>query len=320
MHFLRLCLFTLTLISLNGCDQHAPLPLIRIGTNVWPGYEPFYLARQDGLLDAGQLRLIELASAPDVMDAMRQGQLEAAALTLDEILLLTSEGLDLTVVLICDQSLGADVVLARPEIHSVAELAGLRIGVETSAVGALMLQAALESAKLELSDITIVNLRQNEYLDALAAGQIDAAVTFAPYSLQLLAAGAVQVFSSADIPGQIVDVLAVRTELLATRQTALRSLVNGFLVSKQRIERGDPDALAIINQRLKLPAAHVKEAYQGLTMPDRVENLRLLSGPRSRLSRHANDLVKLMQTHHLLKSGTLPALRTTTALVAENGP
>ncbi|MFK4753937.1 MULTISPECIES: ABC transporter substrate-binding protein [Oceanospirillaceae] len=320
MPFLHLCLFTLTLLSLGACDQHAPLPLLRIGTNVWPGYEPFYLAREDGLLDTGQLRLVELASAPDVMDAMRQGQLEGAALTLDEVLLLTSEGLDLTVVLICDQSLGADVVLARPEIHSVAELAGLRIGVETSAVGALMLQAALASTQLTLSDITIVNLRQNEYLDALAAGRIDAAVTFAPYSLQLLAAGATPLFSSADIPGQIVDVLAVRTELLATRHTALRGLVNGFLVSKQRIERGDPAALDIINRRLKLPATHIKDAYLGLTMPDQDENLRLLAGPRSRLSRHASDLVKLMQTHHLLKPGSIPTLRTTASLVAENGP
>jgi len=84
--------------SLAGCGVE-PAPPLRIGTNVWPGYEPLYLARELGYLDPRSVHLVEYPSASEVIRAFRNHAIEAAALTFDEVLLLTQDGFKPRVVL-----------------------------------------------------------------------------------------------------------------------------------------------------------------------------------------------------------------------------
>ena len=57
------------LIVVSGCKQpDAPL---RLGTNIWPGYEPLYLASSIKALPEEQVRLVQYASASDVIRAFR---------------------------------------------------------------------------------------------------------------------------------------------------------------------------------------------------------------------------------------------------------
>ncbi|WP_089415559.1 type 2 periplasmic-binding domain-containing protein [Vitreoscilla filiformis] len=114
---------------------------LRIGAHPWPGYELLYLARQRGQLDPQQVRLIEFPSASASLRALAVRSIEGAALTLDEVLLARSRGIDLTVVAVLNESRGADVVLVQPGLQAPGALHGKRIGVESSATGALMLDA-----------------------------------------------------------------------------------------------------------------------------------------------------------------------------------
>jgi hypothetical protein len=70
-------------VVVGGCDE-APVP-VRIGSNLWPGYEPLYVLRERGMLPPG-LRLVELVSASQVMRGIRNGLLDGGGLTLDEAL------------------------------------------------------------------------------------------------------------------------------------------------------------------------------------------------------------------------------------------
>lgn len=70
--------------NLAGCRPVAA-PL-RIASNLWPGYQPLYLAHDLGWLDHDAVRLIELLSATDCMQALIAGTVEGAGLTLDEVL------------------------------------------------------------------------------------------------------------------------------------------------------------------------------------------------------------------------------------------
>lgn len=53
---------------LGGCSREAE-PTLRIGTNVWIGSEPLYLARELGHLDPKVVRLVEYPSASEVLRA-----------------------------------------------------------------------------------------------------------------------------------------------------------------------------------------------------------------------------------------------------------
>ena len=125
--------------ALAGCQPPPQAPL-KLGMNPWVGYDPMVLARDRGLLDAAQVKVVELASGSETMRYLRNGLLDGAALTLDEALRLADDGVDLRIVLLLSTSAGADVVMARSDIRSPVGLRGRSIAVERTTVGALMLQ------------------------------------------------------------------------------------------------------------------------------------------------------------------------------------
>ena len=129
----------LLLPCLPGCRSQSPLT---IAAHLRPGYELLFLARREGWLPAG-ITLLETAAATDSMKALENGTAHAAALTLDEVLQARSKGIPLTAVLVFDISAGADLVMARPDIRSLANLANRRIGVEDTALGAYVLHLVL---------------------------------------------------------------------------------------------------------------------------------------------------------------------------------
>lgn len=266
-------LFLLT--TLAACHDRSAEPLIRVGTNVWPGYETLYLARGLGYLDANRVRMVELVSASDVMDAFRDNNLEAAALTLDEALTLAAEGVDLRVILIMDISNGADALVARAGIDELADLKGKRVGYEQTAVGAVMLNGALQKANLEFSDIEPRHLTVDRHLRAFARNEIDALITFEPVTTELVKQHARVLFSSADIPGQIVDVLVVRPELLNIARSRVEHLIDAQFKALRFLRRNPEDAARIMAQRMSITPRELLVAFDRLVLPDREHNQRL---------------------------------------------
>lgn len=134
-------------LVLAGCGVPAPRPL-RVGTNLWLGYEPAYLARHAGYFSNDEVKLLDFTSSSEVIRAYRNGLIDVAALTGDEILKVCINQPDQRIILVCDYSNGADVLLAKPEIATLADLKGRRVGLETTVLGAYMLGRALEAAGL----------------------------------------------------------------------------------------------------------------------------------------------------------------------------
>lgn len=198
------------LAAAGGCRSEPP-PL-RLATNVWPGYEPYYVAREIGAVDPGRLRLVELLSASQVISALRIGSVDAATLTLDEAIRIAAEGHDIAVVQVLDTSHGADALVAKSGIESVAALRGKRVGVEVTAVGGFLLGRALETAGMAPSDVTVVPLDAEAHAGSLERDDLDAVVAFEPAVSELVAAGNRLLFDSRQIPGEILDVLVVRGE------------------------------------------------------------------------------------------------------------
>ena len=149
------------------------------------------------------------------MDGLRTGRLDMAGLTLDEALTLVQEGIPIKVIWVLDISQGADALVARYGVAGLADLRGRKVGVEQTAVGAYMLNAALAKAGLRTTDITVVPLPLDEHLTAWRESQVDALVTFDPVLQVLRGEGAPVLFDSSAIPGEIVDVLVARTDALA---------------------------------------------------------------------------------------------------------
>ena len=209
-----------------GCGPRYEPPLM-VGTNIWAGYEPLYLARDLGYYDGQPLRLVELGSTTQVMDALRTGRLDVAGVTLDEALTLAHEGVPISVIWVMNISAGADVIIARPPLAQVSDLRGRRVGVEQTAVGAYMLQGALQQAGLKVGEVTVVPLPIDEHVAAWRSGSVDALVTFDPARHVLLHEGGQEIFDSRSLPGEIVDVLVARHSALQCCEQRIAALLRG---------------------------------------------------------------------------------------------
>jgi NitT/TauT family transport system substrate-binding protein len=237
--------------------------------------------------------------AADTMAALRAGSVDAGTLTLDEMLQLRAAGTPLTAVLIFDSSSGADVLLARPGIGRLQDLAGRRIGYEPSAVGALVLAAALAQAGLTERAITPVELPLTEQVAAWKAGRVDAMVTYEPTAAQLQAQGAVRLFDSRHMPDTIFEVLAVRSDRIGNRTAALRKTVETHFRMRAYLNRNRDDAVYRMAEHQGVTAEDVRRALAGVTLPELAGNRYALQ-PGSRFEVAAQRLHRVMVERGML--------------------
>lgn len=288
-------------LSLFACSAETPsVTPLKVGTNLWLGYEPLYAARATKRLDPEHVRLLEFTSATDVARSFRNGVLDVAALTLDEALDVAQYVPDMRIVLIVDFSNGADVLMARNGTRQVEQLRGKKVGAENLAVGAFMLARAMQLHKLSADVVDIVPLPYSEHVSALQQGRVDAVVTYEPAVSQLQAKGAVRLFDSSQIPGEIVDVLVTRDSVLHGRSESLRYLVNGWFDAVSALQKGDPALLESMTRRQQLDVAELRVALKSIAFPQRDENrLYLLSRP-SPLDAVMRGLLQHMQDNRML--------------------
>jgi NitT/TauT family transport system substrate-binding protein len=292
--------------ALTSCSKEPPQPL-RIGTNVWPGFEAFYLARDLGYYKDTPVRLVEYPSSSEVLRAYRSGELEAAALTLDEALSLAATDPQLRIVLVTDISNGADVILAKPDIQNLRSLKGKRVGVESTALGAYVLTRALQKVEMSPQDVKIVSLEASEHERAFKAGKVDAVVTFEPVRSNLLATGAKLLFDSTQIPGEVVDVVAVRGDSINRQEDSTSALVKGWFRGLEYLKNNPQDAARRVAPREAVTPEQFLKSLEGLQIPDVQGNQQLLGKTDASLLNGAKQLSQVMVANKLLSKPVDPA-------------
>lgn len=305
--FISILASLLCCLMLAACTV-APEKPLRLGTNVWIGYEPFYLAREINALDQDKVRLIEYTSTLPVLHAFRNNLLDAAALTLDEALLLAQQQPDISVVAVLDISNGADALLARPEIRSVQQLQGQTVAVENLATGGYLLSRALQLAGIPGSAVTIHTVSAEDHETALQSNGIAAVVTYDPQKTRMQANGANNLFDSSKIPGEIVDVLVVRNQALQSKPQMLRHLLKGWQIAQQYLQRNRHDSLVKMQARQRLNTQQLEVALRQLTFPGAEQNQALLSGSGS-LHKTLQLLLQHMHASQLLPPNATQTLK-----------
>ena len=286
--------------ALFGCARE-PESALRIGTNVWIGSEPLYLARELGSFDPAVVQLVEYPSASEVLRAFRNQAIDGMVISLDELFGLAVEGFDPRVILVVDVSHGADVVVGREGMRTLRDLKGKSVAVESSALGAFVLSRALAVNGMQAGDVNVVHLESNEQAAAFDKGQVDGAVTFDPYKAQFLRSGAKTLFDSTQIPGEIVDLLAVRASAVQQRPKQVQVLLNGWFDAVDYMQRDPKDAARRMGIRQQTSGEAFLEAQRGLHVPSREENLRMLGGTTPELAAAGRRLMTLMVDAKLLQ-------------------
>lgn len=281
-------------VGLTACSNKPESP-VNVGTDIWTGFEPGYLAERRGLFGDADVTMRQMPSATEVLRAFRNQSIDIAAVTMDEALLLANKGTDIRIILVTDISNGGDAIMARPGIASVKDLAGKRVGVENSALGDYVLGRALQLNGLTDTEITQVPLTVDETVDVYQRNAADAVVTFDPFKTHLARLGARQIFDSSEIPGEIVDVLIVRKEFADANPNAVKAFVAGWLAASDLIAQREPAAMSEVAGRLDLSTAQLLAAMQELNLPDATENRELLAGVGSQMALAGRKLIPMLE-------------------------
>jgi NitT/TauT family transport system substrate-binding protein len=288
------------LLALSGCMRE-PETALRIGTNVWIGSEPLYLARELGHLNPATVQLVEYPSASEVLRAFRNEAIDGMVISLDELFGLVVDGLQPRIILVVDVSHGADVVVGRRGLRAMRDLKGKAVAVESSALGAFVLSRALAINGMQASDVSVVHMESNEQPSAFEKGEVDGAVTFDPYRAQFLRAGATTLFDSTQIPGEIVDLLAVRASVLQKKPKAIRALLTGWFDAIDYMAQAPQDAAQRMGIRQQTTGEQFLAALQGLHIPTLEENRGMLGGATPALAVSGRRLMALMVDAKLLR-------------------
>lgn len=270
-----------------------------VGVHPWPGYESLYLAEHFGWLPQ-QVQLRKGRRAGDSLAGLADGSLDAGALTLDEMLRARGQGVPLMAVLVFNDSVGADAVLARPHISEWSDLIGRRIAVEHSGTGELVLSRLLQVSGLRRDQLVVLDVAPHEQVQAWRSGRIDAAVTYEPVASHLAALGARRLLDSSSFPDLILDVLAVRRDRVTGRDDTLRALLVAHFRALEHVRLSPDDAFRRIAAWRGISADAVRQSFSGLELPGLERNAAYLAGPAPGLRRTAEAVQRVLVAEGLL--------------------
>jgi len=251
--------------------QAAPL---RIGYSDWPGWVAWQVAIEKGWFkEAGVDVKFDWFDYSASMDAFTAGKIDAVTVTNGDALVTAAGGAKNVMIVVTDYSNGNDMIVAKPGIKSIAELKGKKIGLELGLVEHLLLLNGLKKAGLKESDVTIVNTPTNNTPQALASGDLAAIGAWQPNSGEAMkrVPGAKPIYTSADEPGLIYDVLTVSPTSLATRRADWEKVVKVWdkVVTYINDPKTQPDAVKIMAARVGIKP----EAYLPLLKGTRLLSL-----------------------------------------------
>jgi NitT/TauT family transport system substrate-binding protein len=190
----------------------------RVAWSHYTGWEPWGYAEKSGILKkwADKNRIeVTIERLDDYMESIAQysaGKFDACAMTnMDALAIPAVGGVDSTALIVGDFSNGNDGVLLKKGT-SLQDLKGRPVHLVELSVSHYLLDRALSMAHMNPADLALQNATEAEIEGAFAKEPNAAVVTWNPILLRLRSTpGARVVFDSSKIPGEIIDLMVVRT-------------------------------------------------------------------------------------------------------------
>lgn len=281
------------LVLLTACIESPNEPL-RMASSPWPGYEPFYLARDLGYLEEDKVQLFELPSADITMESFRNRSTDLATLTLDETLGLLNDGTRLRIIQVLDISNGGDVALAGPQIKNLSDLKGKRISIVNIPLGLYMLNRMLDKAGLKRSDVEVFPMSETKQLEFYKQGKADVVITFDPVKTMLLNEGTHIIFDSSMIPHEIIDILVVHEGAYLNRRDEICDIARQWYRSLDYIAKHKEDASLRISKRLGVDVKEFDSMMSGILIGDKEINKQMLGGKAPEIYKIADMVSEVM--------------------------
>ena len=282
--------------------QAAPKDHFSVCWTIYAGWMPWEYAGSQGILDKWAKKYgikIDMVQLNDYVESINQytaGQFDGCTMTnMDALTIPAAGGVDSTALVISDFSNGNDGVVIKGTGKTVADLKGMNVNLVELSVSHYLLARALESADLSEKDLKVVNTSDADIAAAFNTDQVQAVTTWNPMLSEIKAKpGVSQVFDSSKVPGEIMDMMVVNTQVLKDNPKLGKALTGAWF-----------EVVALMNAK----GAASTEALEHMAKASGTD----LAGFQSQL-----DTTKLFATpKEALAFATSPQLPATMGKVAE---
>jgi NitT/TauT family transport system substrate-binding protein len=242
----------------------------KIGTVIWIGYGPYYVADALDLYKKSGLKVsLQVFSDPALIPpAIEGGSVDGGMLTYDQVIGQVAKGSTQRVVSPIDYSAGGDAIVSHVDIKKVSDFKGKKVGFNPLSPSDFLLSYALKVNKLGEKDILPVNMTPEAIPAAMASGALPIGVTYEPNVSQITALEGGKkfhvVYSSKDAPGLITDVMVFKKEYIKANPEVVKALIQGYIDGLDYMKKNPDKAADIIGKAIGVSGAEVKEQLSGV--------------------------------------------------------
>lgn len=247
---------------------------LQVALTTYVGYGLWHLADEQGYFDdrGVEVELTRIEDKDQTAAAFASGRINAWITTVDTFLYYDAEKIGAVQVMVSDVSNGADGVIATDDIATMADLAGKTVGVQVGSIGYFFLLNALAEVGLTEDDIVVKDMGAGDAGAAFVAGHLDAASTWQPWLSQADERGHV-LTDTADVPGLIVDTLAVSKETVASSPRTIAGVIAAYQDAHEFWSNNPDEATQIMADAFDLDVAEFEAQIDGVEFADLERNL-----------------------------------------------
>lgn len=283
--------------------------VIKMGIEPWIGYGPWYIAQQEGYFKKLGLhvQIVNFNTDAERESAFASGNTDVTNMPTQTALRFEQQNIPGRIVLLEDESLTADAVLARPPITSIKNLKGKQVAYEQGTTSDILIHYALAANHMTPSDIKIVPMNASGAGEAAAAGKVSAAVTYEPYISAVLAQhkGFRRIYVAGTDPGLVSDVLVVSNNLLNSKPGQVLALMKAWNMAINFYNTHRPQAEAIIAKADGASLASLASSFSGVKLYSIPQDVTALTGTFAHKT--AVDVEKAARAGGLLSQSVDPS-------------
>lgn len=267
----NICLASMLLISagITPITAHA-MTTMKIGTVVWIGYGPFFVAdAKDFYKKYGLKVTLQMFTDPALIPtAIASHSVDGGMLTYDQVIGSNAKGLEHKVVMPIDYSNGGDAIVTLNSITKITDFKGKKIGFNPLSPSDFLLSYAMSKNGLTEKDVQSVPMTPEAVPAAMASGGIPIGVTYEPSLSQILSQGNGKkfhvIFSSKNAPGLIADVLVFDQKYIQAHPKEIKSVIQAYVEGMAYMKSHPDESATIIGKAMGITGKEVMEQMSGV--------------------------------------------------------
>ncbi len=243
----------LALCLINGPAAAQERDSFRIAWSIYVGWMPWSFAADAGIVDKWADRYgieIEVVQINDYIESINQytaGAFDGCVMTnMDALTIPAVGGVDSTALILGDFSNGNDGIVSKTAT-TIADLEGTTVNLVELSVSHYLLARALEMNGLAERDLAgVVNTSDADIVSVFSStDDVDTVVTWNPLLAEVEAyPDATKLFDSSGIPGEIIDMMVVNTEVLDANPDFGKALVGAWYETMAIMSGKDAEAIS----------------------------------------------------------------------------